>query len=121
MKQNGLILCQSIAADLEVVELFAFLHDSCRLNEFDDPDHGPRAAEYAERLRFEQLFEITDRQFGQLKMACGGHTHELKNEDITVATCWDADRLDLPRVGITPDPNYMATEEGARIARQKYW
>jgi hypothetical protein len=32
-------------------------------------------------------------------------------------TCFDADRLDLPRVGITPDPDKMATKEGAEKAR----
>ena len=31
------------ADDLRVVELFAFLHDSRRENEYDDPAHGRRA------------------------------------------------------------------------------
>jgi hypothetical protein len=30
--------------------------------------------------------------------------------DITVQTCWDADRLDLPRVGIQPLPQFLCTE-----------
>ncbi len=29
--------------------------------------------------------------------------------DITVQTCWDADRLDLGRVGITPNPRWLCT------------
>jgi uncharacterized protein len=29
--------------------------------------------------------------------------------DVTVLTCWDADRLDLGRVGIRPDPTYLCT------------
>jgi uncharacterized protein len=29
--------------------------------------------------------------------------------NITVQTCWDADRLDLGRVGTTPDPRYLCT------------
>lgn len=29
--------------------------------------------------------------------------------DITVQTCWDADRLDLGRVGIRPDPDRLCT------------
>ena len=29
--------------------------------------------------------------------------------DITVQTCWDADRLDLGRVGIRPDPRRLCT------------
>ena len=31
--------------------------------------------------------------------------------DITVQTCWDADRLDLGRVGIIPRPDRLCTEE----------
>lgn len=34
-------------ADLLVVELFAFLHDSHRQNDFRDPQHGGPAADYA--------------------------------------------------------------------------
>tara|TARA_R110002073_G_scaffold37066_3_gene107644 strand:- start:275 stop:736 length:462 start_codon:yes stop_codon:yes gene_type:complete len=119
VKQNGLLLAEHTRADCEVVELFAFIHDSCRRNEHKDPDHGPRAADYAERLRFEKLLELNDMQFQQLKRACAGHTHETRSADITIASCWDADRLDLPRVGIIPDPHRMATEIGARLARAR--
>ena len=36
--------------------------------------------------------------------------------------CFDADRLDLGRVGITPDPKKMATERGKEMARKcKKW
>ena len=93
---------------------------SCRLNEYEDPEHGPRAAVYAERLRFEKLIELSSHQFKLLTLACEGHTHELTVADITVASCWDADRLDLPRVGITPEPKYMATEVGARVAGELF-
>jgi uncharacterized protein len=34
--------------------------------------------------------------------------------DPTTGTCWDADRLDLPRVGIRPATRYMSTVEGKR-------
>ena len=33
----------------------------------------------------------------------------LVSEDPTVGACWDADRLDLPRVGIQPDPALFST------------
>jgi uncharacterized protein len=29
---------------------------------------------------------------------------------VTVQACWDADRLDLWRVGVTPDPLRLATQ-----------
>ena len=34
----------------------------------------------------------------------------------TVDVCFDADRLDLGRVGIAPNPKLMATEQGAFYA-----
>ena len=37
-------------------------------------------------------------------------------DDATIGTCWDADRLELPRVGIRPDPRYFSTIEGRRRA-----
>jgi uncharacterized protein len=49
-----------------------------------------------------------------LHRACAGHTHERTHPDVTVQTCWDADRLDLGRVGTTPDPNWLCTEVAKR-------
>ena len=46
--------------------------------------------------------------------ACAGHTHEKTHADITIQTCWDADRLDLGRVGIRPDPTYLGTTAARR-------
>jgi uncharacterized protein len=33
-----------------------------------------------------------------------------------VATCWDADRLDIGRVGIVPNSKYLFSDEAKRIA-----
>ena len=43
-----------------------------------------------------------------------------KTDDLTIATCWDADRLDLLRVGVMPDPRYLVTE-AARNAEVIEW
>ncbi len=40
------------------------------------------------------------------------HDRGQVSDDPLVGTCWDADRLDLPRVGITPDPRLMSTASG---------
>ena len=37
------------------------------------------------------------------------HSDGIQEGDATVRTCWDADRLDLPRVGIHPDPERLYT------------
>jgi uncharacterized protein len=33
----------------------------------------------------------------------------LTEADVTVQTCWDADRLDLGRIGIKPEPRFLCT------------
>jgi uncharacterized protein len=111
--ENGLRLAEETGADIAVVQLFAVLHDSQRQNEGSDPNHGPRAAEFALTLRG-GLIELPDREFRLLQHACAGHTHERTHSNITIQTCWDADRLDLGRVGITPDPFYLCTEAAKR-------
>jgi len=111
--ENGLRLAGETGADLEVVQLFAILHDSRRKNEGTDPGHGPRAAEYAAELHG-VLFQLTGPQFRLLRRACAGHTRETTHADITIQTCWDADRLDLGRVGITPNPLYLGTTAAKR-------
>lgn len=111
--ENGVKLCDTTGGNLKVVTLFAILHDSQRVNESHDPDHGPRAAEYVARIR-EVHLDLTEQEFRLLQRACEGHTHELTHPDITIQTCWDADRLDLGRVGIVPHRNRLCTEAAKR-------
>ena len=49
--ETGLRLAPGTGANPQVIQLFAVLHDSKRINEGIDPDHGRRAADYAARLR----------------------------------------------------------------------
>jgi uncharacterized protein len=111
--ENGLRLAGETGAVVEVVALFAVLHDCRRVNEHRDPEHGPRAAEFATSLRG-RLFDLPDHEFGLLYRACHGHTHERTHPDVTIQTCWDADRLDLGRVGITPHPSRLCTGAARR-------
>ena len=60
------------------------------------------------------MFDLPDHEFGLLHRACHGHTHDRTHPDVTVQTCWDADRLDLGRVGITPIPSRLCTEAARR-------
>jgi hypothetical protein len=43
VRNNGLKLAVHTGANRKVVELFAFLHDSCRLDDGFDREHGWRA------------------------------------------------------------------------------
>jgi uncharacterized protein len=111
--ENGLRLAEETGANVEVVRLFSLLHDSRRINELAAPGHGPRAAEFARSLRG-RLFDLGDDDFVLLHRACAGHTHCVTDPDVTVRTCWDADRLDLGRVGVTPDPILLCTDVARR-------
>jgi uncharacterized protein len=106
---NGRRLADSTGADHEVVTLFALFHDARRVNEFEDPDHGLRGAQLAHKLRG-TLVHLSPPRFELLYEACRLHTDGLTEGDPTLRTCWDADRLDLGRVGITPTPRYLATD-----------
>jgi len=106
--ENGLRLTELIGAKVEVVQLFAVFHDSCRVNEAIDPDHGKRGADLAAKRRG-SLFDLSDDDYQLLYDACAGHTDGGTQADITIETCWDADRLDLGRVGMMPDPNRLCT------------
>ncbi len=107
---NGLWLAEPLdGADTYVIFLFALLHDSMRESDGRDPQHGPRAAAFATELHAEGLLGTTPAQLETLRYACFEHTNGLVSSDPTVGACWDADRLDLPRVWIEPDPALFST------------
>jgi uncharacterized protein len=107
--ENGRRLAAATGARIEVVTLFALFHDSRRINENSDFGHGHRGANYARSLRG-KLVHLDDADFHLLFEACRLHTDGLTHGDITLQVCWDADRLDLGRVGITPDPDLLCTD-----------
>ncbi len=103
-------------ADREIAFLFALLHDSQRLNDDYDPQHGPRAAAIAQELDG-HAFTLAPERLRLLVDACAGHTDGRTAADATTGLCWDADRLNLWRVGTRPDPEYLSTEP----ARHPEW
>jgi uncharacterized protein len=111
------LLPETPAADPAVVFLFAVFHDSMRFNDGHDPLHGPRGAALAGELRGE-AFDLDDAKMELLSFACEEHTNGGVGSDPTVGVCWDADRLNLWRVGIRPDPRLLSTgaaRNGGRI------
>ncbi len=107
--ENGRRLAEINNANMQVVQLFAIFHDSKRTNNSIDSGHGERGAEFADSLQG-SLFNLDDKEFELLNIACRYHTEGLTEGDITVQTCWDSDRLDLGRVGIKPDIRYLCTD-----------
>lgn len=108
VRENGLRLALETGADIDVVELFALLHDSKRSSNGLDPGHGVRAALFAQELAGYAI-DLPADKLQLLCLACREHDAGFTDGDVTVRTCWDADRLDLWRIRIRPDPRRLCT------------
>lgn len=114
---NGLLIAdQTPEVDRTVVAWFAWLHDCARMNDEEDPGHGRRAVIMLHGMRAAGLLHLSEMQLGSLLMAIDGHSAGHTTAFPTVGACWDADRLDLVRVGVLPDPALMSTHAGKRMA-----
>lgn len=120
VRKHALTVGRETGADLLVVELFAFLHDSQRKNEYVDEGHGHRAAEYARSLKT-VYFDLAPIQLDKLCIAMTGHSDGQLHTDATIQTCWDADRLDLGRVGKKPHTKYLSSEAAKYIDDAYEW
>ena len=108
VRRNGLLLAEGNGARPDVVECFALLHDSQRLDDRTDRQHGARAADFVCRIN-EDYLHLDPTGLDMLAHACRFHSDGLMEADVTIQTCWDADRLDLGRVRIRPDPRRLCT------------
>ena len=117
---HGKNIGQLRKADLLVVELFGFLHDSCRWDDFRDPKHGERAAEFAHGIHGD-FYQLSPKQLDMLCHALKHHSDGKVSDDVTIQTCWDADRLDLGRVGIHPSPKFLSPEASIFIDLAYDW
>ena len=115
VEKVGLFMAKRTGAHPIIVRLFAMFHDCCRLSDDTDAGHGFRGGQFAQQLRGKAI-DIPDDQFALLYEACVGHADGRISNDPTIGTCWDADRLDLGRVGIIPEPTLMSTAFGKEIA-----
>ena len=112
--ENGLRVADVNGADRDIVTLFALFHDSRRVNEYRDHGHGQRGGELARSLRG-RLLDLDDARFDLLFEACRLHTDGQTTDDPTVGACWDADRLDLGRVGIQAKAHLLSTEAAREL------
>jgi uncharacterized protein len=118
VEEFGLMLARETGASELVVRLFAALHDCQRCSDHNDPGHGHRAAAFARDLFSQpavaQAMGIEPEAAEKLFYALQHHNDGMTSDDATVGTCWDADRLDLPRVGVKPAARLMSTQAGKR-------
>lgn len=89
-------------------------------NENIDPGHGDRAADFAAALNL-KFYDLKPPQLGQLCTAIRFHSDGEIHSDPTIQTCWDADRLDLGRIGIKPSTKYLSAEGSTYIESAYEW
>jgi uncharacterized protein len=105
----GLALAEKTGANKNIVRYFAQLHDIGRDSEDADIFHGIQSAHFCRAHR--DLVELSDEEFDTLIFAIAKHPMGSTSDDITIGSCWDADRLDLARVGIYTELKYLSTEQ----------
>lgn len=109
------MLAKALDVDPRIVAWFAFLHDSQRVDDGIDEGHGARAADFAVQLRRDGAMTGLDASaFEQLCEAMRLHSDGQTENEPAIRVCWDADRLDLGRVGTRPHPRYLCTDLGRR-------
>lgn len=121
----------------QTITLFALFHDCARTTEGRCVEHGKAGAN---RLRAADLNSYRDAYGDPLfsglvsaplaRYACEVHTLVDRPDTspllsgggftrpqlAVIGICLDADRLDLPRVGTLPNPAFMASATGKRLA-----
>lgn len=100
-------------ADPGFIVTFAMLHDTMRENEYDDPEHGARAAGL-----YRDLSQDPDPDLVYTLVGHNAVPTATNHDNPNVGICWDADRLNLPRVNIKPDDKYLTTD-AAKTADMK--
>lgn len=117
---NGKRLAEYYNVNPRIPELFGAFHDCRRTTEDYETNHGRCGADalilHAPRNR------LTPCELECAITACRIHTQTLFNFKlpIEVQICLDADRLDLLRIGVVPDPQYLFTAF-AKLGATRRW
>ena len=60
-------------------------------------------------------FPLNNDELELLCQACEKHTEALYHSEPVIQVCWDADRLDLPRIGLQPNPDMLNTTKAREL------
>ena len=98
VERNGILLSTENGSlrkgvRIKVVLAFAYLHDKCRIDDWEDLEHGIRAAEMIPTIRNTILKDLDNEETDLLEKACRYHTTEHRTGNETIDICFDADRL----------------------------
>jgi uncharacterized protein len=109
------------------IEIFAWVHDLARENDDGGNQHAIDGAVAIDQIVPAVFDEVLPDQMETLRSAIRYHSDGMTAQQAfeagllpgvawqrellvaTIGCCWDADRLDLPRVGIVPDARFMST------------
>lgn len=115
------------ATDVHNVHIFAWTHDLARVSDRSDPEHGVRGAHLfldiaahtfpeasaLDRTRIAAAIEHHNTGMTADTAVRTGHIDIPETDDNAlidfIGCCWDADRLDLLRLGRFPHPERMST------------
>lgn len=114
--QLGVLLAESSGGDPVVALLFGMYHDCRRENDGYDPDHGARARALILSHYNSSYLKISEKQLERVMYACDDHTKGYVSDCPTISSCWDADRLDLPRVDTQTEVAYLGTKAAKLLA-----
>ncbi|WP_412028282.1 hypothetical protein [Deinococcus yunweiensis] len=117
VEMHAVRLAEVSGGDAEVGRWFSVFHDAARQDEGHDTGHGARGAALVRHYR--PLLPLSDAQVELLAQACHGHELGHVTDDPTIGACWDADRLELVRVGMTPRADLMSIAAGQAAARDR--
>ena len=117
VEKNGLYLSNFNDGDPKLISYFAYFHDCMRVNEHIDNGHGYRGGRYA--MLNKELLGLSDEDLRILYRACAGHTGGVNPSCDTIACCWDADRLDIRRVGADLKLEFFNTKEAIRMVENQ--
>lgn len=113
----GLRIARQEGADALVVAVFAACHDVARVHDGRDLQHGPLGAQRLLDDLADQL-DLAPARLDLLVEAITHHTGGQVSGDPTIGACWDADRLDLVRIGFALDPDRLSTASARAVELQ---
>ena len=139
VRRFGTLLAEreGLPADAQAcVEVFAWVHDLAREDDGGGNQHAIDGASHVDVVVPAVFGELRPEQIEIVRVAVRYHSDGLVARQAlavgllegldgpsdlvarTIGCCWDADRLDLPRVGIHPRPEFMSTASWREVLAQ---
>jgi len=107
-------IASASGADVESAMVAGFLHDAGRTDDFGGNQHALDSAILARPLLI-RLYPHIDADL--VCYAIARHADGMTTDDPLIGSLWDADRLELKRIGRYVREDLLSTAEGKRIFR----